>query len=211
MSTLLYSYMPPYKAAVEAGAATVMGAFNDFNNIPSSCNDFLLRKLLKDQWGFKGFVVSDMNSVREIINHRYAKNEKDAAEEAINAGMDMEMVSTCYLKYLKELIKEGKVKESTLNDAVRRILEKKYELGLFDDPYKYCNPERARQVLNSLPVREATRRIAERSIVLLKNEREVLPLSKETKKIALIGALAKSKSDMRGGWSGADENKVVTL
>lgn len=204
-------YMPPYKAAVEAGAATVMGAFNDFNNIPSSCNDFLLRKLLKDQWGFKGFVVSDMNSVREIINHRYAKNEKDAAEEAINAGMDMEMVSTCYLKYLKELIKEGKVKESTLNDAVRRILEKKYELGLFDDPYKYCNPERARQVLNSLPVREATRRIAERSIVLLKNEREVLPLSKETKKIALIGALAKSKSDMRGGWSGADENKVVTL
>lgn len=204
-------YMPPYKAAVEAGAATVMGAFNDFNNIPSSCNDFLLRKLLKDQWGFKGFVVSDMNSVREIINHRYAKNEKDAAEEAINTGMDMEMVSTCYLKYLKELIKEGKVKESTLNDAVRRILEKKYELGLFDDPYKYCNPERARQVLNSLPVREATRRIAERSIVLLKNEREVLPLSKETKKIALIGALAKSKSDMRGGWSGADENKVVTL
>lgn len=175
-------YMPPYKAAVEAGAATVMGAFNDFNNIPSSCNDFLLRKLLKDQWGFKGFVVSDMNSVREIINHRYAKNEKDAAEKAINAGMDMEMVSTCYLKHLKELIKEGKVKESTLNDAVRRILEKKYELGLFDDPYKYCNPERARQVLNSLPVREATRRIAERSIVLLKNEREVLPLSKETKR-----------------------------
>ena len=127
-------YMPPYKAAVEAGAATVMGAFNDFNNIPSSCNHFLLRKLLKEQWGFKGFVVSDMNSVREIINHRYAKDEKDAAAKAINAGMDMEMVSTCYLKYLKELIKEGKVKESTLNDAVRRILEKKYELGLFDDP-----------------------------------------------------------------------------
>lgn len=101
-----------------------MGAFNDFNNIPSSCNHFLLRKLLKEQWGFKGFVVSDMNSVREIINHRYAKDEKDAAAKAINAGMDMEMVSTCYLKYLKELIKEGKVKESTLNDAVRRILEK---------------------------------------------------------------------------------------
>ena len=152
-----------------------------------------------------------MNSVREIINHRYAKDEKDAAAKAINAGMDMEMVSTCYLKHLKELIKEGKVKESTLNDAVRRILEKKYELGLFDDPYKYCNPERARQVLNSLPIRKATRHIAERSIVLLKNERNVLPLSKETKKIALIGALTKSKGDMRGGWSGADESKVVTL
>ena len=123
----------------------------------------------------------------------------------------MEMVSTCYLKHLKELIKEGKVKESILNDAVRRILEKKYELGLFDDPYKYCNPERARQVLNSPPIRKATRHIAERSIVLLKNERNVLPLSKETKKIALIGALAKSKGDMRGGWSGADESKVVTL
>lgn len=103
-------YMPPYKAAVEAGAATVMGAFNDFNNIPSSCNHFLLRKLLKEQWGFKGFVVSDMNSVREIINHRYAKDEKDAAAKAINAGMDMEMVSTCYLKYLKELIKEAQSK-----------------------------------------------------------------------------------------------------
>ena len=200
-------YMPPYKAAVEAGAATVMGAFNDFNNIPSSCNHFLLRKLLKEQWGFKGFVVSDMNSVREIINHRYAKDEKDAAAKAINAGMDMEMVSTCYLKYLKELIKEGKVKESTLNDAVRRILEKKYELGLFDDPYKYCNPERAQQVLNSTPIREAARRMAERSIVLLKNEENLLPLSKEIKKIALIGA----KGDMRGGWSGADESKVVTL
>ena len=204
-------YMPPYKAAVEAGAATVMGAFNDFNNIPSSCNHFLLRKLLKEQWGFKGFVVSDMNSVREIINHRYAKDEKDAAAKAINAGMDMEMVSTCYLKYLKELIKEGKVKESTLNNAVRRILEKKYELGLFDDPYKYCNPERAQQVLNSTQIREAARRMAERSIVLLKNEENLLPLSKEIKKIALIGALAKSKSDMRGGWSGADESKVVTL
>lgn len=204
-------YMLPYKAAVEAGAATVMGAFNDFNNVPSSSNHFLLRKLLKEEWGFKGFVVSDMNSIREIINHRYAKDEKDTAAKALNAGMDMEMVSTCYLKYLKELIKEGKVRESTLNDAVRRILEKKYELGLFDDPYKYCNSERARQVLNSAPMRESTRRIAERSIVLLKNEGALLPLSKETKKIALVGALAKSKSDMRGGWSGADENKVVTL
>lgn len=204
-------YMPPYKAAVEAGAATVMGAFNDFNNIPSSCNEFLLRKLLKEQWGFKGFVVSDMNSVREIINHRYAEDEKDAAAKAINAGMDMEMVSTCYLKYLKELIKEGKVKESTLDDAVRRILEKKYELGLFDDPYKYCDPGRARQVINSAPIRKASRHIAERSIVLLKNEGGLLPLSKETKKIALIGALAKSPSEMRGGWSGADESKVVTI
>lgn len=204
-------YMPPYKAAVEAGAATVMGAFNDFNNVPSSANEFLLRKLLKEQWGFKGFVVSDMNSVREIINHRYAKDEKEAAEKAINAGMDMEMVSTCYLHHLKELIKEGKVKERTLNDAVRRILEKKYELGLFDDPYKYCNEERKKATLNSAPMRDAARRMAERSIVLLKNEGSLLPLSKDTKKIALVGALSKSNRDMCGGWSGADANKVVTL
>lgn len=204
-------YMPPYKAAVEAGAATVMGAFNDFNNIPSSCNEFLLRKLLKEEWNFKGFVVSDMNSVREVINHRYALNEKDAAAKAINAGMDMEMVSTCYLQYLKELINEGKVKKSVLDDAVRRILEKKYELGLFEDPYRYCNQERAKQILNSAPARDASRRMAERSIVLLKNENGVLPLSEEVRKIALIGALAKSKGDMCGGWSGADASKVVTL
>lgn len=204
-------YMLPYKAAVEAGAATVMGAFNDFNNIPSSCNEFLLRKLLKEEWNFKGFVVSDMNSVREVINHRYALNEKDAAAKAINAGMDMEMVSTCYLQYLKELINEGKVKESVLDDAVRRILEKKYELGLFEDPYRYCNQERAKQILNSASTRDASRRMAERSIVLLKNENGLLPLSGEVQRIALIGALAKSKGDMCGGWSGADVNKVVTL
>lgn len=204
-------YMLPYKAAVEAGAATVMGAFNDFNNIPSSCNEFLLRKLLKEEWNFKGFVVSDMNSVREVINHRYALNEKDAAAKAINAGMDMEMVSTCYLQYLKELINEGKVKESVLDDAVRRILEKKYELGLFEDPYRYCNQERAKQILNSASTRDASRRMAERSIVLLKNENGLLPLSGEVQRIALIGALAKLKGDMCGGWSGADVNKVVTL
>ena len=204
-------YMLPYKAAVEAGAATVMGAFNDFNNIPSSCSEFLLRKLLKEEWNFKGFVVSDMNSVREVINHRYALNEKDAAAKAINAGMDMEMVSTCYLQYLKELINEGKVKESVLDDAVRRILEKEYELGLFEDPYRYCNQERAKQILNSASTRDASRRMAERSIVLLKNENGLLPLSGEVQRIALIGALAKSKGDMCGGWSGADVNKVVTL
>lgn len=204
-------YMPPYKAAVEAGAATVMGAFNDFNNVPSSCNEFLMCELLKKEWGFGGFVVSDMNSVCEIINHRYAKDEKDAAAKAINAGMDMEMVSTCYLKYLKELIKEGKVKEKTLNDAVHRILEKKYELGLFENPYKYCDPERAKKVLNSTPIRNTSLRMAERSIVLLKNQDAILPLPKKTKRIALVGALSKSKGDMCGGWSGADANKVVTL
>lgn len=127
--------MPPYKAAIKVGAATVMSAFNDFNNIPCTANDFLLNRLLREQWGFKGFVVSDYNSVEELVNHRYAVDKKDAAAKALNAGLDMEMVSTCYLTYLKELVQEGKVKESVLDDAVRCILEKKYELGLFEDPF----------------------------------------------------------------------------
>lgn len=204
-------YMPPYKAAVDAGAATVMSAFNDFNNVPASANEFLLRDLLKKQWGFDGIVVSDMNSLREIINHRYVRDEKEAAEKALNAGLDMEMVSTCYLKYLKELIEEGRVKEKLLDDAVRRILNKKYDLGLFEDPYRYCNPERKEQTLYSEPIRKSALRMAERSIVLLKNEGNALPLKGTTRKVALVGALSKSKGDMCGGWSGADAGKVVTL
>lgn len=204
-------YMPPYKAAVEAGAASVMSAFNDFNNVPASANEFLMRDLLKKQWGFEGIVVSDMNSLREIINHRYAKDEKEAAEKALNAGLDMEMVSTCYLKHLKELIQEGRVKEKLLDDAVRRILNKKYELGLFEDPYRYFNPERRDRTLYSEPIRKSALRMAERSIVLLKNENDVLPLKNAIRKVALIGALSKSKGDMCGGWSGADAGKVVTL
>ncbi len=204
-------YMPPYKAAVEAGTATAMSAFNDFNNIPCSSSDFLLRRLLKEQWGFEGFVVSDINAIRETIDHRYAADEKDAAMKSINAGVDMEMVSTCYLKYIKELIREGKVEESILDDAVRRILEKKYELGLFEDAYRYCDQERAKRVINSGPIRSTSARMAERSIVLLKNENNVLPLSVSVKKIALVGALSRSSRDMCGNWSCADVDKVVTL
>ena len=205
-------YMPPYKAAVMAGASTVMSAFNDFNSIPCSANEFLLRDLLKKQWGFKGFVVSDMNSVREIIKHRCAKDEKQAAAMALNAGLDMEMASTCYLNNLKELIQTGIVKESFLDDAVRRILEKKYELGLFENPYKYCNQHTANKVLNSPQIRKAALRMAERSIVLLKNEFNTLPLSNNIKNIALIGALSQSKTDMLGAWSPwAYQNEVITL
>ena len=205
-------YMPPYKAAIKVGAATVMSAFNDFNNIPCTANDFLLNRLLREQWGFKGFVVSDYNSVEELVNHRYAVDKKDAAAKALNAGLDMEMVSTCYLTYLKELVQEGKVKESVLDDAVRCILEKKYELGLFEDPFRYCNPERAARILNAPEVRNASLRMAERSVVLLENRESVLPLTAQTRKIALIGGLSKSQYDMAGAWAATtDRNKVVTL
>lgn len=204
-------YMLPYKAGAEAGAATFMSAFNDFNNEPSTGNTFLLRNLLKDKWGFKGFVVSDWGSVGEMINHRYAANEKEAAYKGITAGLDMEMVSECYLKNLKSLVEEGRVPENLVDDAVRRILEQKYKLGLFEDPFKYCNEGREKEVIGSSQSREDACYVAERSIVLLKNENNILPLSKDIKKVSLIGALSKSQKDMCGAWSCADVSKVVTL
>ena len=204
-------YMPPYKAGVEAGAATFMSAFNDFNNEPATGSSFLLRELLKNQWGFKGFVVSDWGSVGEMMNHRYAKDEKEAALKAIKAGLDMEMVTECYAKNLISLVKEGKVSVKLVDDAVKRILEQKYKLGLFDDPFRYCDEERERTVIGSEESRKEALYVSERSIVLLKNQNAVLPLSPSVKKVALIGALAKSQKDMCGAWSCADVNKVVTL
>lgn len=204
-------YMAPYKAGSDAGAATFMSAFNDFNNEPSTGSSFLLRELLKNQWGFKGFVVSDWGSVGEMINHRYAKDEREAAYKGINAGLDMEMVSECYTKNLVSLVKEGKVSVKLIDDAVRRILEQKYKLGLFDDPFRYCDEARERTVIGSEESRKEACYVAERSIVLLKNENSVLPLSPSIKKVALVGALAKSQKDMCGAWSCAEVSKVVTL
>lgn len=210
MGQFVNFYMPPYKAGAEAGAATFMSAFNDFNNEPSTGSTFLLRELLKNQWGFKGFVVSDWGSVREMMNHRYAKDEKEAAYKGIKAGLDMEMVSECYSKNLVSLVKEGKVSIKLVDDAVRRILEQKYKLGLFDDPFRYCDEERERTVIGSQESRKEACYVSERSIVLLKNENSVLPLS-SIKKVALIGALSKSQKDMCGAWSCAEVGKVVTL
>lgn len=211
MGQFVNFYMPPYKAGAEAGAATFMSAFNDFNNEPSTGSTFLLRELLKNQWGFKGFVVSDWGSVGEMMNHRYAKDEKEAAYKGIKAGLDMEMVSECYFKSLVSLVKEGKVSIKLVDDAVRRILEQKYKLGLFDDPFRYCDEERERTVIGSQESRKEACYVSERSIVLLKNENSVLPLSSSIKKVALIGALSKSQKDMCGAWSCAEVGKVVTL
>lgn len=211
MGQFVNFYMPPYKAGAEAGAATFMSAFNDFNNEPSTGSTFLLRELLKNQWGFKGFVVSDWGSVGEMMNHRYAKDEKEAAYKGIKARLDMEMVSECYSKSLVSLVKEGKVSIKLVDDAVRRILEQKYKLGLFDDPFRYCDEERERTVIGSQESRKEACYVSERSIVLLKNENSVLPLSSSIKKVALIGALSKSQKDMCGAWSCAEVGKVVTL
>lgn len=200
MGQFVNFYMPPYKAGAEAGAATFMSAFNDFNNEPSTGSTFLLRELLKNQWGFKGFVVSDWGSVGEMMNHRYAKDEKEAAYKGIKAGLDMEMVSECYSKNLVSLVKEGKVSIKLVDDAVRRILEQKYKLGLFDDPYKYCDPKRPARDIFTRSHRDAARRIASESFVLLKNDNQTLPL-KATGTIAVIGPLADTRANMPGTWS----------
>lgn len=204
-------YMLPYKAGIEAGAATVMSAFNDFCSIPCTVNRELLREMLKESWGFDGFVVSDYSSLAEVINHRCAADKREAAFKGIEAGLDMEMSSDCYSSHLADLVREGKVSEKLVDDAVRRILEQKYRLGLFDDPFRYCSPEREKAVVGSEKSRADALHMAERSIVLLKNTDHILPLSDDVRTIALVGGLSKSAHDMCAKWSCADESRAVTL
>ena len=194
-------YLPPFKAALDAGAATFMNSFNELNGIPATGNTYLQRNILKGQWGFNGFVVSDWGSIREMVNHGFAKDNTDAARLAITAGSDMDMESRAYVNSLEELVANKKISVDLINDAVRRILRKKFELGLFDDPYRFSNAEREAKELDNPAHKIAARTVAEKSIVLLKNEDGVLPLSKSVKNIAVIGPLAKSNKDMRGAWS----------
>ena len=196
-------YLPPFKAALDAGAATFMNSFNDLNGIPATANKYLQRDILKGQWNFKGFVVSDWGSVGEMINHGYAKDNKDASMLATNAGSDMDMESRSNIQNLAQLVKEGKVKMSVVDDAVRRILRKKFEMGLFDDPYKFCNEAREKEQWNNPAHLDAEKDMARKSIVLLKNENQLLPLKKAEgqKKIALIGPLVRSIKEHLGFWS----------
>ncbi|HXR84789.1 MAG TPA: beta-glucosidase BglX [Hanamia sp.] len=203
-------YLLPYKAAVDAGVGSIMTSFNTINGVPATANKWLLTDLLGKQWGFKGFVVTDYTSISEMVNHGMG-DDKKVAELALNAGVDMDMVSEDILKYAAQLVKEGKVSVKTIDDACRRILEAKYKLGLFDDPYRYCNDERAKTELMSDPNLKAAREIAARSFVLLKNDNQVLPL-KKSGTIALIGPLADSKRNMLGTWSvSGDPEKSVTI
>ncbi|MDI5887563.1 glycoside hydrolase family 3 N-terminal domain-containing protein [Flavobacterium yafengii] len=195
------TYLPPFKAALDAGAATFMNSFNDINGIPATANKYLQRDILKGKWNFQGFVVSDWGSIGEMVNHGYSKDNKEAALQAITAGSDMDMESNAYRYHLAELVKENKVPIALIDDAVKRILRKKFELGLFDNPYKYSYPEREQAALNNPEHRKAARDIAAKSIVLLKNEKNILPLSKDTKTIAFIGPLVKEHKQNMGFWA----------
>ena len=195
------TYLPPFKAALDAGAATFMNSFNDLNGIPATGNAYLQRDILKEKWNFKGFVVSDWGSIGEMVNHGYAKDNKEAAMAAITAGSDMDMESNAYRYHLAQLVKEKKVPMALIDDAVKRILRKKFELGLFDDPFKFNNEEREQKALYNPEHRKVARAMAAKSIVLLKNEKGILPLSKSTKTIAFIGPLVKEYKQNMGFWS----------
>lgn len=198
---LLETYLPPFKAALDAGAATFMNSFNDINGIPATGNAHLQRDILKGKWNFQGFVVSDWGSIGEMVAHGYSKDLKEAAYAAITAGSDMDMESNAYRYNLAVLVKEGRVSIDLVDDAVRRILRKKYELGLFDDPYKYSDPKREEKALANPEHRKAALEMAQKSIVLLKNENQTLPLSKNTKTIAFIGPMVKEYKANMGFWS----------
>lgn len=195
------TYLPPFKAAVDANVATFMNAFNDINGIPATANKYIQRDILKGKWNYQGFVVSDWGSIGEMVAHGYCKDNKEAAEKAILAGSDMDMESNAYRYNLAQLVAENKVPMSIVDEAVKRILSKKFELGLFDDPFKFCSKERQEKALNNPDHAKIARDVAAKSIVLLKNEKQVLPLSKETKTIAFIGPMVKPKRINHGFWA----------
>ncbi len=203
---------PPFKASLDAGVKTFMNSFNELNGIPATGHKWLQRDILKKDWKFDGFVVSDWGSIGEMVAHGYAKDNKDAAAIAINAGSDMDMESYAYVANLAALVKEKKVSEATINDAARRILKVKFELGLFDHPYKYCDEAREKATVGKPEIHEAVLDMAKKSIVLLKNQKELLPLKKSGQKIAIIGALANDKTSPLGSWRiGADDNTAVSV
>ena len=208
---MFQEYLPPYQAAIEAGIGSVMTAFNEVNGVPATANKWLLNDLLRQQWGFRGLVVSDYTALNELVAHGAGQNEADAARLALAAGTDMDMVGEVYLQHLGLLVRDGAVTEAQVEAACRRVLEAKYKLGLFRDPYRGVSEKRAAQVLMNPDFRAAARAIARQSLVLLKNQGQVLPLKKQGS-IALVGPLARSQRDLIGNWSGAgDWEMAVTV
>jgi beta-glucosidase len=211
--TLREIYLPPFRAAVEAGVGTFMSAFNDLNGVPCTANKFLMTDVLRKEWGFKGFVVSDWTAIRELLEHGIAADLDDAAKQAFNAGVDMDMESRAYGPYLAKLIQSGAVKMERLDEAVSAILAAKYRLGLFDDPYRYSDEAREKAAMLRPESLEASRDLARKSCVLLKNAKEALPLKpNKDLRIALIGQLAHAKRDLNGSWEGqGKEQDAVTI
>lgn len=203
-------YLPPYQAAVEAGVGTVMTSFNEVDGIPATANKFLMTDLLRNQWGFNGFVVTDYTAILEMVDHGLG-DLKEVSQRALNAGTDMDMVADGFLGTLKESLDAGKVDQKQIDQACRRILEAKYKLGLFDDPYRYCDLNRAKTEIFTPENRQAAREIAAQTFVLLKNDQQILPLQHK-KTIALVGPLADNRENMPGTWSvAADFAKSVSL
>jgi len=203
-------YLSPYKAALDAGAGSVMASFNDINGIPATANKWLLTDLLRNQWGFKGFVVTDYTGINELSAHGLGDLQKVSAL-ALNAGVDMDMVGEGFLTTLKKSLNENKIFIKELNSAVKRILRAKYELGLFQDPYKYCDENRAKAEIFTVEHRNFARKVATESMVLLKNKHQLLPL-KKSGKIALIGPLANTSVNMAGTWSVAtNQSKSISF
>jgi len=203
-------YLPPYKAAIDAGAGSVMASFNEIDGIPATGNKWLLTDLLHNQWGFNGFVVTDYTGILEMVDHGMG-NLKEVSALALKAGVDMDMVADGFLGTLKESLDEGKVTQQEIDQACRRILEAKYKLGLFDDPYRYCDVNRAKSEVFTPENRQAAREIAAQTFVLLKNDKQILPLQNK-KTIALVGPLADNRENMPGTWSVAgDFAKSVSL
>ena len=208
---MMNQYLPPYEAVVKAGVGSVMSSFNLIDYIPATANKWMMTDVLRKQWGFNGFVVTDYASISEILKHGTAKNLKEASEQALKAGTDMDMCSNAFVKNLAQSIKEGKVSEEEINNACRRILEAKYKLGLFIDPYRYCNTKRSKSEIYTAENRQAARDVAAETFVLLKNEGNILPLKKEGK-IALIGPLADTRNNIAGTWSVAQvPSKYTTI
>ena len=210
------TYLPPYHAAIETGAATVMTSFNELDGIPATGNSFLLTDILRQEWGFQGFVVTDYTSINEMVPHGIVANEAEAGVLAVQAGVDMDMQGAVFYNHLAQSVEAGEVREARIDEAVRRILLAKYLLGLFDDPYRYSDSTREQQVTFSDEMMQHARQAGRESIVLLKNDsvqgQPLLPMADNIKNIALIGPLGDNPMDMLGTWHAAgDETKVVTL
>ncbi len=210
--TLHNVILPPFKACADAGVATFMNSFNEIGGIPSTGNVYLQREMLKKNWNYQGFVVSDWASIYEMEEHGHAADLKDAALKAITAGSDMDMESYAYENHLETLVKEGKIDEKIIEDAARRILRVKYQIGIMDNPYLYCDEKREKKNILTKENLGISRDIARKSIVLLKNQNNLLPLSKDLKSIAIIGPLAADKDTPLGNWRGqAINNSAVSL